>query len=158
MDEVQFDRLTRRLVLGGLLGGALAAVPVSDDARAAKLSRRKRCKRKRRDFCDGRCCPKSRQCINKTCVESCNAPFQCPPGGPVDPFSCGPEDTCFCGRTPSGKSSCVAISLTTNCNTLPACGAGTQCPAGQVCFTCACDMGSTPIFRCAPPCSNSGGG
>lgn len=152
MDDLRFDRLTRRLVLSGLIGGSLAPFASEEASDAAKLSKRIRCKRRKRDFCAGRCCPKTRQCIAKTCVASCDDPFQCPPDDPVDPFSCGPEDSCFCAKTPGGKSACIAISFTTNCSTLPECGAGTQCPAGQVCFTCACDLGSTPVFRCAPPC------
>ena len=118
---------------------------------AAKLSKRKRCTRKKRDFCAGRCCPRSRQCINQACVTSCNAPFQCPPDGPAD-TECGPDGSCFCGKTPGGKAACVGISFPTNCNDLLVCGDGMRCPAGQVCFTCFCDAGVTPNFRCAPPC------
>lgn len=151
MDHLLFDRLIRRIVLAGLAAGVLGARPGRDETDAAKLSKRKRCTRKKRDFCAGRCCPRSRQCINQACVTSCNAPFQCPPDGPAD-TECGPDDSCFCGKTPGGKAACVGISFPTNCNDLPVCGNGMGCPAGQGCFTCFCDAGVTPNFRCAPPC------
>jgi hypothetical protein len=152
MDETRFDRLTRRLVLGGALGGALAAVSAPTETDAAKLSRRKRCRRKKRDFCAGRCCATVRRCENTARVESCNRPFECPPDGPAD-LECGPEGACFCGKTPGGRSACVAVSFPTNCNDLAACDSGTPCPAGQICFTCFCsNQATTPNFHCAPPC------
>lgn len=154
MDAIRFDRLTRRFVLAGLAGGSLATLLGLDEAASTKKkpSKRKRCKDKKRNFCAGRCCPKRQQCLNKTCAVSCESPFQCPPGDPVDPFSCGPEDSCFCAKTPGGKSACVDIVPTTICGNLPACDSGTPCPAGQVCFTCSCVSGVTPNFRCGQLC------
>jgi hypothetical protein len=152
LDHTLFDRLTRRIVLAGLAGGALATWPDRDGTDAAKLSRRKRCKRKNRDFCAGRCCPKGRRCENGACVASCNDPFQCPPAGSAD-LECGPEGSCFCGKTPGGKAACVGIAFPTDCNELPVCGGGMRCSAGLVCFTCFCsNQATTPNFRCAPPC------
>lgn len=152
MDHVQFDALTRRFVFGSLAAAALATVHGVEGAAGKKLSRRKRCKRKKRDFCDGRCCPRPRRCDNAVCVSSCDNSFQCPPRGPVDPFSCNANDSCFCGKTPGGPSACVALPFPTDCNDLPVCGDGVRCPAGLVCFTCSCQGGITPNFRCAPPC------
>ena len=153
MDALRFDRLTRRLVLWSVLGSSLAAGSAADGVDAAKVSKRKRCKRKKRDFCAGRCCARPQRCDNAVCVSSCDNTFQCPPQGPVDSFSCNSDDSCFCGETPGGKSACVALPSSPACNDFPACGNGTRCPAGQVCFTCACQgMAFVPDFRCAPPC------
>lgn len=148
MDDRQFDRLTRRFVLGGLTSGALVTLGGREESAAAKLSKRKRCKRKNREFCDGRCCPRPQRCENKTCVSSCDdQPFSCAGGG----GSCGAEDECFCTTTVTGKATCVNIPLSTNCNSLQACTASDQCPAGEVCVFCACPNGAANI-RCAPPC------
>lgn len=150
MDDRRFDLLTRRLVVGGA-AGSLAALLGRSGARARRTSKRKRCREKKRDFCVNRCCPRGQNCTNQFCVDACPSPFQCPPRGPAL-TECGPGGNCFCGKTKNGKAACVDVPFPTNCNTLQDCGDGTPCPAGEVCFTCSCNAGTTPNFHCAPPC------
>ena len=151
MDDRRFDRLTRRLTVIGA-AASMAALVRPQRTGAARKSKRKRCREKKRDFCLNRCCPRGKNCANEICVDACPRPFQCPPAGPAQ-TECGPGDNCFCGKTRNGKAACVGISFPTLCNSLQACGDGTPCPAGEVCFTCSCeDSGTTPNFRCGPPC------
>jgi hypothetical protein len=151
MDERLIDQFSRRLVLGSVGATWLATLLGWETAFAGKRSPGKRCREKKRDFCAGRCCPKSQRCLNKACFASCDSPFQCPPIGSTG--ACGPEGECFCAKTAQGKSVCVDVPFPTNCNDLTVCDADTPCPAGEICFTCFCDMGATPNFRCGLPCN-----
>jgi hypothetical protein len=148
MDDMTFDRLTRRLMLSGLVGGSLLGLLVGSDAAAGQGSRRKRCKKKGRKFCAGRCCPKQQICVTKTCVPTCDKPLECPPVGGTE--LCGANRQCLCTRTLAGKAFCASTPLF--CNEAPACDANTPCPAGTFCTTCACVEGGAPDFRCFAPC------
>lgn len=148
MDAARFDRLTRRLVVGGFAAGALGRLPSRDAARA--LSKRKRCRKKKRRFCAGRCCPRRQRCVNQQCVLTCGAPLRCdPPGGAGD---CSTDADCFCTSTRTGRAACgkVGSGLVT-CNNLAACDKDTPCPAGKICASCTCAQGQ-PVFRCLTPC------
>jgi hypothetical protein len=151
MDDAVFDRLTRRFVLGGLATGSLSVLLGQVVVEGRTKSKRKRCKKKKRTFCAGRCCPKHRHCTNATCVSSCGNPFTCPQ---TDPDThCGPDDTCFCASTVNGQTACLqSIPAGVTCGELTSCGEGTPCPAGEVCGVCQCDMGNVADFRCFAPC------
>jgi hypothetical protein len=148
MDAARFNCLTRRLVLGGFAAGALGRLLGRDAARA--LSRRRRCRKKKRTFCAGRCCPKKQRCMNRQCVLTCAALLRCdPPGGAGN---CSADVDCFCTRTPSGRAACGKVgSGPVTCNNLAACDQDTPCPRGKICATCACSQGQ-PDFRCLTPC------
>jgi hypothetical protein len=159
MDDVRFDLLTRRIVLGGIAGGSLAALLGHDDGDAKgkgqgkrKGKRKgqgtaKRCRQQKRAFCAGRCCPKGRRCLNGACVQSCDEPFSCSVGG----GSCGGRDDCFCSTDVTGGAACVAAAEGVLCSGFPACGAGIPCPSGLICGSCTCFVDDLD-FRCLPPC------
>jgi hypothetical protein len=152
MDDARFDRLTRRFVLGGLGGGSLAALLGFDEAETKKRkgAKRKRCRKKKRRFCAGRCCPKRQRCENKTCVASCDNPGTCfpvdLPGGP-----CSGSDDCFCTTAIGGDTICAALPPGPDCQNLEECGADQSCPAGRICGLCTC-LGPVGILRCLLPC------
>ena len=148
MDDIRFDRLTRRLVLSGLTTGSLAALLDLDEvATKKKRSKRKRCRQKKRTFCAGRCCPKRHRCEDKACVVSCEDPAVCPG---AEGLGCGAGPNCFCSTTSRGTSACVT-SHAGPCSELGACGIADACPPGQICALCDCLTG-TPNFRCKRPC------
>ena len=143
MDDIQFDCLTRRLVLGGFAVGSLAALLEHDEAEG--LSKRKRCRKKKRKFCAGRCCPRGRRCEAKTCVRSCDSPFSCASVG----APCSGE-ACFCSLTLTGTAACTDVGFDL-CTDLEACSGDNPCPAGKICASCACP-GGMDDFRCFAPC------
>lgn len=153
MDAIRFDRLTRRLVLGGLTAGALDALLGRDGAASKKKtpSKRKRCRKKKRTFCAGRCCPKGRRCENAACVASCSPAVDCVNTGGF----CGGAviGDCICRATPSGASACIGEPELL-CATLTPCSAAEACPRGQVCAVCSCPSSdlSEADFRCYLPC------
>lgn len=152
MDDLRFDRLTRRLVLGGLVGGSLATFASGEASEAARLSKRKRCKRRNREFCAGRCCPRQEQCLNGSCVERCDGPLRCPFG--VSTLVCGPGDRCLCTKTSGGKNACLDVLSVSSCDDFPTCGPRGACAAGRVCATCGCTgvAGDQAVLRCIPVC------
>ncbi len=153
MDAIRFDRLTRRFVVAGLPGGSLAALlgffEVASKKGKKKPSKRKRCRKKERTFCSGRCCPKRHRCEARTCVQSCENPFVCPDQGGS---GCGAGTNCFCSTTIRGTTACV-ISEPAPCEDFDPCGPADSCPAGLICAICNCPgNGDTPGFRCKRPC------
>lgn len=148
MHGMTFDRLTRRLVLGGVTSGSLASLLIRGAvaARKKRPSKRQRCRKKKRRFCAGRCCPKRHRCEATACVRSCGEPFACPDNG--GGRGCG--DGCVCTTTLGGTSACV-VSNPGPCGNLEACSAAAPCPRGQICALCDC-LVMPPVFRCMRPC------
>ena len=147
MDDLRFDRLTRRFVVTGLGGGSLTVhLGLVGALSRKKPSKRKRCRKKKRDFCAGRCCRKGHRCETNACVQSCANPFACPDNG--GGAGCG--DGCFCSTSISGTTACV-VSNPGSCGNLEACSATDPCPRGQICALCDC-LNPPPIFRCQRPC------
>ena len=85
MDELLFDRITRRVVLGGVTGMVLSHVVGFVEATAKKQHKRKRRKRKRHKE------PKA------TCAQNCSAPCNNCFHRPVGPPLCGggANGSCF---------------------------------------------------------------
>jgi hypothetical protein len=73
----------------------------------------------------------------------CNALMPC--------GACG-NGGCFCDAANAGKCTCIDI-RSGSCGSFAPCFNGTQCPAGQVCFTSCC---SQPL--CADPCAGASTG
>lgn len=147
MDDLRFDRLTRRLTLAGVGGGLLTALLGSDEIGSRKKSKRKRCRNKARTCCAGRCCPKRYRCQNRTCVQSCEDPFVCPDQGGA---GCGAGANCFCSTSINESSVCVR-SDSFPCAELQSCSDADSCPSGQICALCDC-LDMPPVFRCKRPC------
>ncbi len=154
MDDRRFDLLTRRLMLTGVGGGSFGALlGLAEAASKKKPSKRKRCRKKNRTYCAGRCCPKGRRCEKRACVQSCENPFVCPDQGGGSGCGNNGDTLCFCSTTISGTSACV-ISEPAPCNNFAPCGIADPCPAGQICAICGClgATGATSDFRCKRPC------
>jgi hypothetical protein len=147
MDPRDFDRHTRRFVLAGLGGGALAAFLGGDATAARRPSKRKRCRKKKRTFCDDRCCPKQHRCEQETCVRTCDDP--CPPGQPGG--SCEGDEPCFCATSISGKTARLKTPANHYCLAGTMCSPSNLCPPGQICGTCSCGA-SACSYRCYDPC------
>lgn len=145
MDGSRFDALTRRLLVAGAAGGALAALLDAEPAAA------KRCKRGR-TRCAGRCCPRGYRCEGGRCIRACPFPGDC---AGARYLACGGffPTPCACARTLSGGSACVQIeSILGTCTATDPqpCDAATPCPAGELCVAACC---TTPArFRCFAPC------
>lgn len=152
-DNPPFAPLTRRLVLGGVPGSLLTLL--GRDATAGKRGSkaRTRCKKRRRAFCAGRCCPAGQACAGGACANMCADPFSCAhqSGG----LSCPDEENCFCAQTPNGIPVCTTRLKVLDCEDLTSCSGAGDCPAGKVCATCFCDIKNgmpDNDFRCHDPC------
>lgn len=144
-----FARLPRRLVLGGLAGGSLAALLGATGAKGKKVSRAQRCRRSGGTVCAGGCCPRGRSCENGACIAACVDPLKCPDD---EGRSCGANGACLCTETATGDAACLDVYSGGFCSELTACSGSGDCPAGKVCATCVCDPAAD--LRCIPPCAD----
>jgi hypothetical protein len=142
-------------VIAGLTAFSMHRAPAEAKKRKKhKLSKRKRCRKKKRTFCAGRCCPKHHRCEYETCVESCFPPC----AHAAVNTNCWTDDApCFCATSLTGASvrlKAPEYSAGNNyaCpNQSPPCSPTNLCPSGQLCATCWC--GPTECnYRCFDPC------
>jgi hypothetical protein len=178
MDAGRFDRLaaaagsetmSRRAVLGGIVGGAFGLL-VGADAPARGKAGKKRCKGNQtrcngacvntdtdRKHC-GRCgleCAKGEQCLNGRCYGDDTCPFEknaCP-----DFKRCGGMDSdCFCGTTGGGATVCFQDE--NFCENPRPCQTTNDCSGGRVCIDssdCCADYNLPDVPRtCVLPCEN----
>lgn len=125
------EETSRRQTLGGLLGGAIAALGVggswgSEEATAKKKNKKNKRRKKRKK--------KAAQPSPLQCPSPPAAPLQCPAGHEVCAgICCSPDKSCVAG----------------SCQCTTTCGA-VCCLDGQVCLnanthTCGCDALSCPV-------------
>jgi hypothetical protein len=149
MDATHFDRLTRRMVVSVLGSASWIAFLDWPPPAAVGRARRKRCRKKKRAFCAGRCCPAGLACEAGACFGTCDNPFNCTNDGD----NCAGNAECVCLTTLDGASGCFADIVTNSCDEVLACGPDAPCPSGQICAICNCP--GQPNFRCFLPCPTS---
>jgi hypothetical protein len=167
MDDRQFDRFTRRIVVGGfaaVLGGGAAGLP--HQASAGK--RKKRLKRNEFGCVNvgGKCRGKGQHC----CSGICNG--KKPKQGEKDTSRCVAHDAgvgCRAGDHEAGCDGAADISCTTSTGSLGVCDTTTGnagiCIFGFSCFPCRKDedcqkQGCGPrasCVRCQESCPHTGG-
>jgi len=150
LDHIGFDHLSRRIAVKGIAGGAILALLGGHETDAKKRSRAKRCRKKKRTFCAGRCCPKGHGCENRICIAACGGARDCD-GAPGQ--LCGSSaDECLCLKTAAGRSACLSLAgFGPTCADFAACSAADPCPPGLICGICGCPAAG-PDFRCFRPC------
>jgi hypothetical protein len=151
MDTATFDRLTRRVVLGGLAGGSVLRGFWPSETAGKHRSQRKRCQKKHRVYCSGRCCPEEHTCEHSVCLATCGNGFDCSPGSGE---ACGRLGECFCTSTVGGSAACMNVPVAGECDAFPACNGNGDCASGRVCVICSC-AGQIADRRCLRPCATA---